>query len=154
MSRRERVEVLIEYTGQNGLPCNGGLVNGELVREYQHVVGANNWQVKARLRQPTIEIADHIWQLMSGAVVVSAGPVAAVDGHASRAFVASMSSGQMTARQVLWIDADTLLPLRWLMSQPGTAIGPPISKDTGLTFTMISDTIALPDHVGRPACIQ
>ncbi len=67
-----------------------------------------------------------------------------IDGHAARALVAPFEAG---STQALWLDVDSLLPLRWELRAPG-------APADVLAFSYMPLNLLPPPNVTRPMCVQ
>ena len=133
--------------------CNGTAAEGELVIEYRNE-NEQGWTAKARTRT-TMEFAASVFDMLTGVVTVEDGAVNTIGDRQARAFVApwkppagSQPGGPRVPNltQSLWIDVETLLPLRWEVSAP-TAPG------YGVSFTYQALDIRAPDGVAAPQCV-
>jgi len=148
------VRELTEFTGRPARRCDGSAADGELVIEYRNE-NERGWTAKARTRTP-MEFAAPVFDILTGVVAVEDGAVKTIGDRQARAFVApwkppagSQPGGPLVPNltQALWIDVETLLPLRWEVSAP-TAPG------YGVSFTYEALDIRAPDGVAAPECIS
>jgi len=147
------VREVTEFTGRPARRCNGTAAEGELVIEYRNE-NEQGWTAKARTRT-TMEFAASVFDMLTGVVAVEDGAVNTIGDRQARAFVApwkppagSQPGGPRVPNltQSLWIDVETLLPLRWEVSAP-TAPG------YGVSFTYQALDIRAPDGVAAPQCV-
>lgn len=154
----------IDYTGRPARRCDGSVEPGELVIEYEHRRSTNTWTAKARLRTP-MEVGAPIFDALAGVTRVTSGERKQVGGRWARAFAApwtlppgAQPGGPLPAgaTQTLWIDVESLLPLRWGVSiPPAPERGMPAIPDYGLSFTCdASIDVRPPDGVTPPDCIR
>src|SRR6185295_3463245 len=154
---------LIDYTGRPARRCDGSVEPGELVIEYEHRRSTNAWTAKARART-LMEVGAPIFDALSGVTRVESGERKQIGGRWARAFRApwTLPSGAQPggplpagATQTLWIDVESLLPLRWGVSLPAAPEhGTPPIPDYGLSFTYdASIDVRPPDGVAPPDCI-
>jgi hypothetical protein len=148
------VTEVTEFTGQRARKCDGSPADGELVIEY---VNDNDrgWIAKARTRTRS-ELGTPIFDMLTSAIAVESGGSHKIGDRGARAFVApwkppagAQPGGPLPQNltQALWIDVETLLPLRWEISAP-TAPG------YGMSFTYERLDIRPPDGVVPPGCIE
>jgi hypothetical protein len=150
-----------EYIDTPAQSCDGKRLGGNLVVEYEHRTPPGTWTAKPRTRSDTEEL----WPLFDTIAddALTSGDVGMVNGHNARAFTAPwkmlskpgvLTSAPAATREVLWIDVDTLLPLRWAVSLPPQA-NAPANPDYGLSFTYDGTIdIRAPDGVTPPTCIK
>jgi hypothetical protein len=148
------VREVTEFTGRPARRCDGAAADGELVIEYRNE-NEQGWTAKARTRTP-IEFAASVWDMLAGVVAVEDGAVKTSGDRQARTVVApwkppagSQPGGSLVPNltQSLWIDVETLLPLRWEVNAP-TAPG------YGVSFTYEALDIRAPDGVVAPECIR
>lgn len=140
-----------DYTGRPAKTCSGQPIAEELVITYARMPGVP-WDVKGRARTDDEPLSDYFalfrFQLESRTV-------AQIDGREARAFVAPWrvrpgDAPELVAqvKQTLWIDVESLLPLRWEMTREGTPTG------YGLIFThRPSLRLRPPEGVAAPECV-
>lgn len=149
------------FTGETARACNGSPLSGELVVAYKNE--GKGWTATARL--PTAhEFAAPLFDILAGVIPVESGGVKDIGGRAARAFVAPWkppadvigSTLPPNTTQALWIDTDSLLPVRWGISIPAMPDrGMPAIPDYGLSFTYDATIVlAPPDEVQPPTCIR
>ena len=133
---------IIEYTGRPARRCNGATEPGELVIEYEHRSSTNAWTVIARAQTtPGVRAPGApLFEMLRGATPVTSGNRQQIGGRWARAFVAPWTPPGETpqveltgdpfpnvvgdpapndATETLWIDAESLLPVRWETSKRG-----------------------------------
>jgi len=151
---RADVREVTEYTSRPARKCDGSEVDRELVIEYRNE-SSRGWTAKARTRS-TMEFAASIFDILAGTTRVGDGALQPLGDRPARAFVApwtppagSQPGGPLpqNATQTLWIDVETLLPLRW---EVGAANAP----GYGVSFTYEMLDIRAPDGVVAPQCIE
>ncbi|PYR42499.1 MAG: hypothetical protein DMF95_28195 [Acidobacteria bacterium] len=153
-----------EYTNAPARSCGGATLGGELVIEYERHSLDNQWTVKARTRTSQ-ELATPIFDILAGATPVESGGRRQIGERPARSLVAPWplpSDAQPASplppgvTQSLWIDTDSLLPLRWSISMPAmSGRGMPAIPDYGLSFTYDpSLDVRPPDGVARPDCVR
>jgi hypothetical protein len=144
---------ITEFTGRPARRCDGSATDGELVIEYRNE-DQRGWTAKARTRTP-MEFAAPVFDILTGVVAVEDGAAKTIGDRRARAFVApwkppagSQPGGPLVPNltQSLWIDVETLLPLRWDVNAP-TAPG------YGVSFTYEAIDIRAPVGVVAPECI-
>jgi hypothetical protein len=164
---------LIEFTTKPAHRCDGAAEPGELVIEYEHSQSSNTWTASARAKMPPGLGLGYtpLFDVLRGVTRVTSGERRKIGERTARAFFAPWtpppSSGgrvEITGdpfpnvpgivsrlpreeTQTLWIDAESLLPLRW------EAIG----RDGGnweLTFDYEPIDLHPPAGVNAPDCIS
>jgi len=152
---------LTNYTGAASQRCDGPALNGELIIEYEYRNPPDRWTVKARTRA-LLEPLAPLFDALAGRTRLQTGEQQQIDGRMARAFVAPFQippGGQggppAGTTQSLWIDVETLLPLRWSLSVPAVpARGTPAFSGYGLSFTYdASIELNVPDGLTTPTCI-
>lgn len=144
---------LIDYTGLPAHACDGEDLGRELVVEYG-VPPEHAQDAIAHTRRITEMIDDHFGILVNPTIVVRnfrerLGPLE------TRRFVAPWVNTRLESavplppeEQFLWIDVDTLLPVRWEAADFG------MLSDWGLTFTYDPALMLRPpDGVVAPTCV-
>src|SRR5262245_15844710 len=148
------VREVTEFTSRPARKCDGSAVDGELVIEYRNE-SSRGWTAKARTRS-TMEFAASIFAILAGTTRVEDGALKPLGDRPARAFVApwtppagSQPGGPPSPNltQTLWIDVETLMPLRW---EVGAADAP----GYGVSFTYEMLDIRAPDGVVAPQCIE
>jgi hypothetical protein len=153
---------VIDYTGAPAQSCDGRPIEGELVIEYEHRAPPGAWTAKARTRS-TMEVGGPIFEMLSGAIAMESVGFRAFGDRQGRAFSAawkppaeSLGGPPPGTTQTLWIDVDSLLPLRWSLAlppPPDRAV--PAIADYGLSFTYdASIDVSAPADVMPPACVR
>jgi hypothetical protein len=155
------VENFTEYTGRVARKCDGTSLETELVIEYERTSVDNRWSAKTRT-VTSHEVGMPLFDMLAGAAKVELGGVRSFDDRVARALVApwTLPPGAIGdpvpdgARQSLWIDTLSLLPLRWSISIPAPA-GLPAIPEYGLSFTYdASIELRPPDVVPAPDCVR
>jgi hypothetical protein len=162
----EELITFTEYTGRAARKCDGTLLEGELVIEYEHRATDNQWSVTGRTRSP-MEPLSPPFDMLDGTTAVQTGDWRQIGDRMTRALVApwklpaGVQSGGPTPSgmtQSLWIDTLSLLPLRWSISIPAMPDrGTPAMPDYGLSFIYdASINLRPPDDVTAPEldCIR
>ncbi|HZR21984.1 MAG TPA: hypothetical protein VFA59_00260 [Vicinamibacterales bacterium] len=154
---------IVEYTDQAARSCAGKPLDGNLIIEYERKTPPGTWTVTARIRSAAEELSPIFDTLADESL--SSGEVRAINGRTARAFLAPYkfpaSSGVITfsappppMTKTLWLDVDTLLPVRWGVSVPAQPNAPAL-PDYGLTFTYdASIDIRAPEGVAAPTCVK
>ena len=164
--RSGHVEVItfIEYTGLTARKCDGTSLGDELVVEYQHKSVDDRWSATARTSTPH-EMLKPLFDMLTGGMLVESGDRRQFADRVGRSFVApwtppadALPAAPLPAgvRQSLWIDVDSLLPLRWSIAFPASLErGTPALPDYGLSFTYeASVDLRPPDGVPAPDCLR
>ena len=168
--RRQFISI-VEYTGRPARHCNGSADEGELVVEYRQGLETQAWTTMARQRQawdfggPGIA---PIFEMLQGAVPVTSGERRRFRDRSARAFTSPWARPAPSppptltgdpipnvrgepapneAVQSLWIDIDSLLPLRWEVSEHGLL-------RFGFDFSYSSIDLRPPAGVPAPECIR
>jgi hypothetical protein len=172
---REDVTTIREYPGLPARRCDGSGQSGELVIEYTSRDGAG-WTVSARARNVLDSNITRPLSMLQGHEDVSSGERREVDGRWARALVAPWIAPANTiteqpailtgdpipnvvrepgtpaandATQSLWIDTETLLPLRWEVTKPD-----PLRVLQSRVFNYESFQLRPPAGVDAPECIR
>jgi len=139
-----------EYTGRSASKCDGTPLDDELVIEYEHKSTDDGWTVRARTRTP-FEFGATVFDMLAGITPVESGDRRSLDGRIGRALVApwklpagTQGGAPAGARQSIWIDTVSLLPLRWTLSMPVTPERKPAIPDYGLSFTYDASLVLRP----------
>jgi hypothetical protein len=163
--RRGHVDVttITEYTSAPATSCRGEAMNGKLVVEYEFTSATKTWTAKARPR-PSHETLAMMFDILAGNVAAASGELGQINRRPARAFIApySMAEGAIAsdalrhANEMLWIDRETLLPLRVALAlRPSAETNTPAIPDYGLWFTAdASIDIQPPNGVSAPECIN
>ena len=127
----ERFVALIEHTGVLGRRCNGTLATGEMVIDYMQNLTTRKWTVTARERlSGEIAIARPL-EMLKTAASLRSGENRFLGGRPVRAIVSTSSpregvsitgdpapnAADFVPVESLWVDTDTLLPVRWEVAQ-------------------------------------
>jgi hypothetical protein len=165
---------ITQYTGQPARRCGAPSERGELVMEYERDASSTAWMTTARLRDERdfggLGLAP-MFEMLQGRGIVSSEERREIDGHPARAFVSPWTPprpGQSTAPalligdpipnvageptpgeaiQTLWIETESLLPLRWVTSKRGVLLH-------GYDFTYTPIEIRPPSDVELPSCVR
>jgi hypothetical protein len=143
---------LVEYTGAVARRCGGATVPGELVITYQHRRSTNTWSAHAGTRGQGggVPVFDPVFGILSGKVAVVSETTAVTDGRTVRGFTAPFAAAPNTygldgapaqPTQTLWIDVDSMLPLRW-----------EVTDRSKITDTQVLDYKPL--DLGRPTGVE
>ena len=150
-----------DFTGTPARKCDGSAIDGELVIEYEHRSDTDRWTVKAR-RATMHEFAGALFDVLSGSSPIESGERRRIGDRETRALRSafrppsdSNSDPVMSeATQSLWIDLETLLPVRWSLSIPAVPErGIPAIPDYGLSFTYGAFDLQPPDGITPPTCL-
>jgi hypothetical protein len=154
-----------DYTGAPARRCDGAAVVGELVITYQHRGSTDTWTASGATTAvdwngAPVEIGGPIFNILSETTPVSSDVVRQTgDGRLTRAFTAPFSVPPHSARgsyglgdppaaatQSLWIDAGSLLPVRWEV-----VVGDRVGYE--LVFNYEHLDLRPPDGLEPPRCI-
>jgi hypothetical protein len=166
---RTRIEWITAYTGTAARRCDGSAVEGELVIEYRNE-NDSGWKAIARAATGLAAAARPL-AMLSQLPGMESGGMKTFGERRARAIVAPWTPPSGTiernavigdplpnavprlgatsprASQTLWIDVDSLQPIRWSASAPG---GP----TDALTFTYdVSPEPKIPDGIAPPDCV-
>lgn len=166
------VTTVFEFTGRPARWCNGVAEPGELVIEYTHYQSTDSWTVSARAEtQPGLGPGyTPVFDLLRGATPLISGERRRIGNRPARAFFAPWTPPddrglvevtgdplpnvpRIVSRlphdetQTLWIDTESLLPLRWEATRPDT-------NDYGFSFTYEPIDLRRPAGVQAPDCIR
>jgi len=173
MRWHEDVVSIVEYTGRPPRRCDGSVEPGEMVVSYTLSSRSSSWTTEGRRRDPTeIQHAnvERAFELLRGIAPLTSGERCSIGGRRARAFVAPWTpppdrSGhapiltgdpipnvagepsQTEAKESLWIDVQSLLPLRWKISKHGMLM-------FGYDFRKVSLDLRPPPGVRAPDCIR
>jgi hypothetical protein len=168
--RRQEFVNITHYTGGQARGCDGTPAPGLLVVEYKLDVTTQRWTTVARQGQagdfggPEVPI----FEMLQGAGPITSGERRRIGDRWARAFnlpwtsltfstpplvtgdpipnVAGVPAPDETV-QSLWIDTETLLPLRWEVSNVGLIT-------FGFDFSYASIDLRPPPGVDAPECIR
>ena len=151
---------VLHYTRTLARACDGRALDRELVVEYERRTPPGVWSVKARVKSD-MEVGRPIFDMLSGATAVESGGFRDFDGsRRTRAFTAPWTTapggigGPVGAPQSLWIDVESLRPLRWSLVVPAPGDLPAI-PEYGLSFTYDTTIdVRAPDGVTAPDCVR
>ena len=133
----ERFTTLIEYTGVPARRCNGMPATGEMVIEYLLSSRTQKWSVIARAKTPGDPVAVRPLEMLTTAATLRSGERRLFDSRPVRAIVSTLrpwksaditgdpapNPADFTPVESLWIDTDTLLPVRWEITQRQAVVG-------------------------------
>jgi hypothetical protein len=170
--RREFV-VVIDFTGRSARRCGESAGQGELVVEYKLDVPTKEWTTTARQRYardfggPGIA---PVFEMLQGDGPIASGERRSISGRSARALISPWTPPTLTfvepplltgdpipnavgkpapndAVQSLWIDIESLLPLRWEASKRG-------SLAYGYDFRYEAIDLGPPAGIDSPDCIR
>jgi hypothetical protein len=169
----EQITRITDYTGEPARRCDGSLASGEMVIEYEGRGAIPVWTVSARARDARdiggLGVAP-VFEMLRGAGSLAGGERREIGGRQARAFVSPWVSpydrdvqppmligdpapnvpgdrAPDESVQSLWIDAESLLPLRWEVHSRGVAIHT-------YTFSYQSIDLHRPAGIKAPDCIR
>jgi hypothetical protein len=156
-ARHVTVEVLTHYLRQPAVYCDGSSAPGELVAEYENV--GDGWTVSMRHSVDGSGELTPISAALRGEVALVDAGALTIAGRVARGLKAPWNPREPggaiapDAAQTLWLDVESLLPLRWSVTMAVTAGATPV--DYGF-FLVPDDTIELriPAGVRPPRCIS
>ena len=169
----EEVTRFIDYTGGAVRRCDGAIEPGELVIEYERRGAERDWTATARRREANdVGGLGYAWAfaMLRGAGSLVSTAQGQIAGRSARAFAAPwvLPGGDNVERiilrgdpapnvigepapnesiQTLWIDAESLLPLRWEVNKRG-------ERSHGFDFTYVSIELQPPAGVEAPGCVR
>jgi len=168
------VVTLTDYTRQAARYCDGSLAPGELVIEYRNVGG--DWSVSARRSLGRLEQLAPIFDTLTGDVPLSDAGHATMAGRPARHLTSPWrpqdnlieerlpgggisQSGTIPREPVppdatehLWVDEQSMLPLRWSVTMTPPAATP---LDYGMFFVYDRSIDLRPwEDVQAPTCID
>jgi hypothetical protein len=115
----------LHYTGTAAPGCDGMPRTRELVLEYEHK--GSTWTVKARTRSG-VELNNPAFEMLVGHQALASGPVGRLGDRRLRALVApfqrpegALGGPPLGTLMSLWLDTDSLLPVRWSLTLPASA---------------------------------
>lgn len=160
--------VVMEHTGRPARHCDGSVEPGEMLADYR--LDGSTWRATARPQRPAGYGTGAVFAMLQDSADVTSGERGNILGRSARAFVSPwrpapdphaqppLLAGDPApnvrgepppgedAVQTLWIDMDSLLPLRWERSKRG-------SRLEGYDFRYETIDVRTPAGVSRPACI-
>lgn len=152
----------IHYTGAPARSCGGAALDGELVVEYERRSGDDRWTATARTRT-SMEVTAAVFDMLAGGIALESGDRTQIGTRSARAVIAPWKPPQgaqaddrpVGATQALWIDIESLLPLRWSISVPSNpARGTPGVPDYSMSFIYDSTSdLTPPELTVIPACV-
>ena len=149
------IEAFDDYTGVQAVGCDGSSLDGELVIKYGRSSDHLQWMTLARTRTNREPLEDYsdVFNLgpRSGRLENMGGRQArAIVAHWTPTFETTAGATEMPAvDQVLWIDVDSLLPIRWELAHDGVAFN--------CGFLLIQDPSLVlhpPEGVPKPTCVR
>jgi hypothetical protein len=163
------IEIIADYTGTPARGCDGTPLDGDLIVEYRNE--DNRGWVAAARTATSQEVAAPIFEALSGRLGMEGGETRTFGRRRARAFVAPWTSsgtsitweaaagdprpgvaGDATGAtrhgtQTLWVDTESLRPIRWSVSLPGI-------PSYALMFTYdLSPEPRIPDGIAAPECV-
>jgi len=166
------VTTVFEFTGRPARWCNGVAEPGELVIEYKHYQSTDSWRTVARAKTPPGLGPGYtpVFDILRGATPLISGERRSIGNRPARAFFAPwtppddrglvevtgdplpnvpkiVSRLPRDETQTLWIDTESLLPLRWEATRLGT-------NDYGFFFTYEPIDLQAPRGIRAPDCVQ
>jgi len=152
-SGHKEVVTFLHYTRTAARGCDGTPLGDERVLEYED--DGTGWRVRARTRS-AIELNDAAFDMLIGRRQVTTGPVQRLGARTVRPFVApwqlpdGVLGGPLPGTvMALWIDTDSLLPVRWSLALPDS-VGVP---EFGVEFTYLDVDLHPPTTIAAPDCI-
>lgn len=169
---------ITEFTGRPARSCNGTTLAGELILAYQNE--GSGWTASANTR-PYPGYPSEVFDLLAGVLPADSGDVERIGDRTARALVVPWTPAPDARSQpevligdplpnvrrdtspianagflLLWIDVDSLLPLRWeRFFAADAARGIPAKPDYAFSFRYDPAlTISRPDGVALPDCVQ
>lgn len=149
--KKDELLLLENYTRRAARSCDGRPLSGELVIEYSSTNFGREWRADAyNLEAP--DAFDPFYIMLDE---MTSGPLETIDGHLARAFIGPGLQSSLpkpvaaNQNQRLWIDVDTLLLVRWEITQEGTPLG------YGYSFRYDPQVrIGPPAGVAAPECVK
>jgi hypothetical protein len=169
----EEITRITDYTGEPARRCDGSPAAGEMVIEYEGRGATPLWSASARARDARdvggLGIAP-VFEMLRGAGSLASTERRQIAGRPARAFAATWAlpgggnveriilRGDPTpnvigepapeeSMQTLWIDTESLLPLRWEVNKRG-------DRSHGFDLTYVSIDLQPPAGVEAPSCIR
>jgi hypothetical protein len=169
----EEVTTFIDFTGGAARHCIGAIEPGEMVIEYVRRGAGRDWTATAHRREANdVGGLGYAWAF---AMLRGAGSLASTErgqmaGRPARSFAATWvpPGGENVERiilrgdpapnvigepapnqsvQTLWLDAESLLPLRWEVNRRG-------ERSHGFDFSYMPLDLQPPEGVAAPDCVQ
>lgn len=164
---------LTDYTGRPARHCNGSTEEGELVVEYAQDGSTDRWTATAR-RRGALDFGGPgvapLFEMLQGGGPVTSGERRRIGGRWARGFISpwtppAQSSAEPPLRigdpvpnvvgepipddafQSLWIDTESLLPLRWEASNRG-------SRAYWYDFRYRAIDLRAPRGIDAPECLD
>ena len=148
---------MVEYTGAVARRCDGATVAGELVITYEHRRSTNTWAARAVTKgeRAGVPIFNPVFDVLTGKAPAVSEETTVIEARTVRRFTAPFSAPLNTyglvdptrqASQTLWIDVDSLLPVRWEVMAGGN-----VTDTRVLNYKPLS--LRPPDGVEPPRCI-
>jgi hypothetical protein len=169
----EEVSTFIDYTGGAVRRCDGAIEPGEMVIEYVRRGAGRDWTATARRREAN-DVGGPgyagVFGMLRGTGSLASTQRGQIAGRPARAFAAAWVSpftdtvqrtmlrgdpapnvigepAREESIQTLWIDAESLLPLRWEVNTRG-------ERSHGFDFTYEPIDLQPPAGVDAPSCIR
>jgi hypothetical protein len=154
-ARHVTVEVLTHFLRQPALYCDGSPAPGELVAEYENV--GDGWTVSMRHSEAGPGDLTPISAALRGEVAFVDAGASTIAGRLARGLTAPWNPRDPDAvraheaAQTLWLDEQSLLPLRWSVT-----MSVPVGAAAFGFFLVPDDTIELrpPAGVQPASCIS
>jgi hypothetical protein len=167
----EETTTIVDYTGRPVTHCDGSLEPGEMVIAYEWRSSTRAWTTTARRRSARDVLGvTSAFEMLQSAATIARGEQRQIDAHQARALVSpwtpppdrfgrpAVLTGDPApdvagdpaphgATQSLWIDTDSLLPLRWETFAPG-------APAYGFTFAYTPIDLRPPAGVEAPDCVR
>jgi hypothetical protein len=154
---RDHFVDIVEYTGAAARRCDGATVPGELVVTYEHQRSTNTWTAHAGTKgqRAGVPVFNPVFDVLTGRAPAVSEETTVTEGRTERGFTAPFSAPPSTygltdptlrASQTLWIDVDSLLPVRWQVTAGGS-----VTDTRVLTYKPLG--LRPPDGVEPPRCI-
>ena len=148
---------IVEYTGAAARGCDGATVPGELVITYEHRRSTNTWTAHAGTKgeRAGVPVFNPVFDVLTGRAPAVSEETTVIEGRTERGFTAPFSAPPNTygltdptlqANQTLWIDVDSLLPVRWEVTAGGK-----VTDTRVLSYKPLG--LRPPDGVEPPRCI-
>jgi hypothetical protein len=167
---QEDVINIIDYTGRPARHCDGSTQQGEMVIEYTRGSSTQAWTATARRRDARDIGIARAFEMLRGAGPITSGERRRIGDRWARAFVSLWTPPETgitqpplligdplpnvvgepapnDAIQSLWIDTESLLPLRWEVSKRGMLI-----YRSNFAYQPID--LRTPAGIDAPGCIR
>jgi hypothetical protein len=125
------------------------------VLKYEHRNSDNSWSVRARTRTKQ-ETASTVFDMLAGETPLESGDRRPIFSRPARAFTAPFQSPDSKAIQSLWIDTESMRPLRWSVTMPGEPDrGISAIPEFGASLTYdTSPNLRVPPGITTPDCVR